>query len=489
MTGKRIMMRKKHTATTARKRFSLLEWARYAFLILSLSWLFLIYTQHSIVTMIRDDYEEKNQRDTASSTSHHAQFNNMTVRLHLGSPSPSEVRCLHTDATNATWPYRSCKFTNLCFDIKEEDFVVFDAPKIATTVSSVSLGGINPRWYTPGPDRGAWKLEWFPRIVQASTVESFYVLDNEKIFVPFHSLAGHNVGHLIWDDFYPIFSLLRIFGLVPKHNKSNLALIRQRIKYDLYANCDIRRNKRIQCKMNFERFLPLMGVDPQTFSTSKQYTFHSVGARQSRYVCAKIGLAGLGMLTDHGNGDHGWNQRTLDHVPHNLGRSSAFYEFRNFVVGNMMAEESRKPDQPPLVVLSQNSSRDWDRRHDFMEQARHLQEKLHHATVELRTLYSMTIPEQVELMSRARVLVTAVGGGSMGANFMPKGATLILYYNPHGGFDFETFRLTNTTARLDWDLLTNAGHLKVHWLPIDNMDAGGGIELLHALIEHELTMR
>lgn len=76
----------------------------------------------------------------------------------------------------------------------------------------------------------------------------------------------------------------------------------------------------------------------------------------------------------------------------------------------------------------------------------------------------------------------------MTATFLPRGASLIVFYNPSGGFDFDAFALNGRAARLDWDLLNNASHLRVHWLPITTMNSPEDLELLLQLVRHELNV-
>jgi hypothetical protein len=347
---------------------------------------------------------------------------------------------------------------------------------------------------------------------------------------------------LLWDDFYPIFSLLRIFNLLPlqgieKENTTQLLPIRQRLSQQLYATCDIRKNKRQQCANNFERFLPLMGVDPAHFSTTKDFQFQEMNQHKSNYVCAKAAVAGLGMLTDHGLRDHGWvieektssasgmSRSLVEEAmpPHNLGRGANFAAFSNFLVHNLLGRVDPMPSlaiptTPLQVTFSILSSRDWDRRLNFTRQVNYLQEHwydedddktmLPPLRVETHALWNMTLKEQVLLARRSHIFVTVCGGGSMTATFLPPFSTLIVYYNPTGGFDFQSYSRTGLAARLDWDLLNNAAHLRVHWLPIPShqqqQQNGGGVdtdmdhlegeeedvdlELLLALIQHEAVI-
>jgi hypothetical protein len=75
----------------------------------------------------------------------------------------------------------------------------------------------------------------------------------------------------------------------------------------------------------------------------------------------------------------------------------------------------------------------------------------------------------------------------MTATFLPRGSSLIVYYNHTGGLDFDTLKSNGSPARLDWDLLNNAAHLRVHWLPItESMNEGSELELFVRLVQHEL---
>jgi hypothetical protein len=483
-------------------------------------------------------------------------FNGVPIAYRKGAPS-SAVHCVGGDSrpTSESWMFRSCQFQHLCMDMETRDYVlVRDAkakhddwlPPVPETDNDsntltdydneygLSLGGINPRWSIgKGFNKGVWKVRWFPKIIDASEVQvqGYYELPVEYVLVPFHSFAAHNVGHLLWDDFYPIFSLLRLFGLVPggdlsksmpkssssksSSSSTRLMLVRQRLgpNRTLYASCDIRGNKRKKCAANFAKFLPLMGVDPASFSTSKDIRLQGQPTAQgqaqtpslkSRYICARTAAAGLGMLTDHGLRDHGWiehNGTELEWVPHNLGRGAGFSQFRDFMIRNQRQQQQQQQQQAvqaaiPRVSFSILSSRDFDRRLNFTRQIDYLQESLPDsvARIEALTLWESTMEEQIQIAAQSNIFVTTCGGASMTATFLPTGATLILFYNPTGGFDFFELEQTGEAsrngraARLDWDLMNHVSHLRVHWLPITSMDSAEDLELLLRLVQHELAI-
>jgi hypothetical protein len=491
-------------------------------------------------------------------------FNGIPVVFQNRGPPISRVNCRmprstatsETTTTTTTtsgeqeqqhWMLRSCRFQNLCFDMQHQDFVVVVTSMNDTTTASssfsVGLGGINPRWDTDGQRR----MEWSPRRVSAGaeSTRGYYQLPTDYTFVPFHSMAAHNVGHLLWDDFYPIFRLLQQWNLIHNHTAAaagvnhhdkpldpyRLLLMRQKlvdsVVAPLYATCDIRRNKRMQCKQNFNNFLSVMGVDASTFSTNRDFQWNtnvttaslalgtngssSNGRHDASLVCASQGVAGLALLTDHGLADHGWEAAAAAAeptttpqimVPHNLGHGRDFFLFREFILTNALGQPHTnyslaQPRKRRRIVFSLESSKDWDRRLNFTQHQAALQAMVDPSRVEVQAhrLWQLSLEDQLQLALTTDVFVTVCGGGSMTATFLPRGATLVVFYNPTGGYDFSQGERTGKPARLDWDLLNNAAsHLRVHWLPITDatrnevvaapMDAD--MELFVQLIRHEL---
>jgi hypothetical protein len=398
------------------------------------------------------------------------------------------------------------------------EYVVFSSDEDGTEQSSfsssmqVALGGINPRWNVgKGFDRGSWKVRWEPQqrlrysnITQRQEhLDYYYALPPDVVLLPFHSMAGHNVGHLLWDDLYALYTLLRIFG----YENYKILPVRQVLKNaTLYANCDIRRNKRLGCRTNFAKFWPVLGVHPDTFSTSKDIHLSiptTTTTTKPVLVCSQTALCGTGLLTDHGLRDHGWDYlkkptTTEGHddallPPHNLGRGRLFYDFRNFMLQNYYADqEPLTMAWPPQITFSLRSSRDWARRLNFTTQISVLESKLSSSSSSIQysvasyDMRELSLTEQMRVAGRSSIFITACGGGSMTATFLPRGATLIIFFDAHGGFDFETMTPNEQPARLDWDLLNNAGHLRVHWLPVNTMDTPDDVQLFKLLIQHEL---
>eukprot|EP00536_Pseudo-nitzschia_multiseries_P014408 jgi/Psemu1/291431/fgenesh1_pg.697_\ len=344
-------------------------------------------------------------------------------------------------------------------------------------------------------------IRWAPRVHDAMPAEKYYELDRDVVMVPFHAMAADNPGHLVWDNFLPLYNLLGIFGLDRNQHNSNSnsknnndffrhLLIRVDTLPPLSATCDLRPKKKEACKRSFQKFLPLMGV-----------------------------VAGMGWLSDHGiRESHGWMMNREKHsldvaLAQNVGRGPQLYAFRNFVLRNMGLEPfpsstitaGDAATQPPItfrIVLNAHSSTYLDRSFGLEEQREALSKAFPATTdgsvstsISTVTLADLPLREQLELISQPTrpnehiIFVSANGGGTMTAFFLPRGSSMILYYNERGGRDyFSNGKNTGGQAMLDWDLMNNLGYVRTHWLPIGSMNEPEGLDALVQLVRHEMDV-
>ena len=422
----------------------------------------------------------------------------------------SSSHCIGDNFGPDAWKYRSCHFQNLCFDLKNQSWVLFTSPEQIQLENSmrdaeltdftpsfsmnttVSIGGINRKW-----SKDIFRMEWFPKLKPIEDIEQsgFYKFVNDVTLVPFHSMAGFNPGHLVWDDFLPIYTLLSMFQLLGK----DLVLMRYKPDFWQWASCDRRWNsgkRKPYCKYMMNKFLPLIGQDLTKMTTQENanVTWINNGGGgdhhpKSNFVCAENGAAGLGMLTDHGQKLHGWEKEDFE-FSHNYGRGAVLYEFRNWMLSNINIAASKPISKAPYkIVFSINSSSTSVRNVQFEEHIKLLRNRLgkkYNIQIVAKQLSSMTLNHQIELISSASIMVTMCGGGAVTGMFLPKGASLLTYFN-------EKERGGNTSPRLDWDLLNNLSYIRVHWLPRPR--AHGSIipreadyEAFISLIDHELDL-
>ncbi|GAX27612.1 hypothetical protein FisN_13Hh299 [Fistulifera solaris] len=476
---------------------------RFCFSFLLLLWLFSVYLQHetvvrqyeqnthSFVVKSPQQQNQPPQEETEATT-----LNGIPVSFRPVTES-STIQCT---GESDDWRFRSCHYTHLCLDTEQHDFVLiyetdaqYQQLLESRNSSTVAIGGINPRWdiRSPGDNpaiKGSDKVAWFPRLVRAET--GVYQLPSAVVLVPFHSMAAHNVGHMLWDDLYPIYRLLQTFDLL----HLQLLLLRYQLPEALYASCDIRRNKRLGCHANFQTFLrPMMGVDPTTFSTTRSIQWTTGQQQRSPLICAANGVAGIGTLTDHGLQDHGWDY--LGHgVPHNFGHARDFWEFGRWAFQHALGPAVLTA-KVPKIVFSLESSKDWDRRLDFVPYREALQAALGDLPIEAHRFWELSVEQQLQLTASTTILIaTCGGGGVLPVTFLPRGSSMIVFYNPAGGYDYATGeKRPDWPVRLDWDLLQHAAaHVKVHWFPIRVADNQLGpvpdedLDLFVKLIRHEL---
>lgn len=265
-------------------------------------------------------------------------------------------------------------------------------------------------------------------------------------------------------------------------------LTRYVLKNDpLWASCDATDDKKTKCASSFAKFLPAMGVDPNAFSSTQDFQLVMNQTKLSKYVCARQGAAGIGMLTDHGVKTHGWESK--DYLStHNTGRGPLLFAFRNFMLQNLNISTRPLCFKPPFkVTFSQLSSESYKRRTDFRIQLEALEKAFWPSKIEAagHVMKNLSISEQVQVASESAIFVTSCGGaGAVTATFLPRGATLIVYYDGKGSVVGN--RKTNKPARLDWDLFNHMSYLRVHWLPVQGMNTPDGLKLLSELIRNEL---
>jgi hypothetical protein len=314
------------------------------------------------------------------------------------------------------WMHRSCHFSLLCLDMVARDYVLFQDPRERTIVrkssrlrptvdvtqtylvdqtpanqypTGVSLGGINLKWTLDG---GIRRLKWYPRIISGPLPPQYYTLPPNVIMVPFHSLAAYNPGHLVLDDFLPVYTLLDMFQLLllpqdhdpheSEQSQPDLLLMRHVLPGErgLWASCDFRKDRSEECNRMHKKFQSLLLRNPHTKITTQQTfefqpirtttassiqqkqqapqlessssSFQSNSLLSSNLICAKDGLAGIGALTDHGTRKiHGWESADYQ-VSHNSGRGGLFWRFRNYMMNNLGIPNDRNNILHPIPTMT-----------------------------------------------------------------------------------------------------------------------------------------
>jgi hypothetical protein len=312
---------------------------------------------------------------------------------------------------------------------------------------------------------------WSPplRTERQQSDDYFYALDSNVVWLPYY---------LLWDYWLPLYNLLDMFQL--------------RDKSPLLTNLDpwcVANSTDLSCYNFTTKFLPLLGVDPVTFAS----TFNSqlglgnrTAAPSSSLVYAQHGLAGIGVLTDHGINKHG--QLLNDYKQaHNVGRGPMFWDFRNFMLGKMGIANRISPFK---ITFSIFSSRNPSRRRSFEKQIQ-LAKQLYQpnnkegVVVQSMLMWKLSLQEQLAVVHDSAVFISVMGGSTSTAMFLQKDTSLILYYN-----DIDDLVKVpgdeQMANQMDWDFWNNASCLRVHWLSILSMDEERDLKAFSRLLQSEM---
>jgi hypothetical protein len=212
----------------------------------------------------------------------------------------------------------------------------------------------------------------------------------------------------------------------------------------------------VKCKLSIRKSIEqLFGISEAMLPALKL----QIPNPQSNYLCSDFSVSGYGWLNDHGFSSHGWVDADMNH-PMNLHRGPEFCLLRSFILRNLHLSDGYKPQEPFIIIFSQESSRDMRRCLSFDDEIQ-IAKKLQRSSGNLISVYSFhhlntTVRTQLDLSSKASIYITASGGGSFPAFFLPRDSVLIIY----GDRDMH----------LDSDLYNNYGQISVHWMSLRYRD-------------------
>jgi hypothetical protein len=416
-------------------------------------------------------------------------FNGKNVRL-VTKPRSSQVHCVGENWEWDSANYRSCNIQHLCVDISERPTpFVLQRSSFDQVLNSTMAGSSHPydlistRLNTQIMVGHSLRLQtgeaWFPSTTTDS-ITSYYDLDPDVVWLPYYAEQpnANNPGHLLWDYFLPLFNLVAMFGLDNKEL--------------LLTNLDqwCIRNTKDPCFNITAKFLPLLGVEPATLfnSYNPQLQLTNGGEPKSKYVCARHGAAGIGMLTDHGYKKHG--QLIDDYkIVQNAGRGPFFWEFRNFMLANMRLDKPTVFERPYQITISINSSTNLSRKRYFSKQVQMLRNSFSAKDVVVRTVNmgKLPLPEQIQIVKQSAIFVSVVGGAASTAMFLERNACLVLLFDDVD--DFVKFGDDpNMPNMMDWDFWNHASYLRVHWLPLSTMGKEADLQVLVQLARNELKI-
>ncbi len=457
--------------------------------------------RNALIRLVHSDLDrmKRKRQDSQTPTKdqpRHGTFNGLDV-VHVPNRLPwSAVHCVGSNFQDDATMYRSCHYDKLCFDMDRKAFVVLSSPQNS---SKYHVSNRNERVMIGHNARLANRdnVSWSPIEISTHGDEvkrkGYYELPANVVWVPFFGETPNilNPGHLLWDYLLPLFTLASMFGLLDAGDNNQNDAAKLLLTNMDHEDCIPERPG--SCFSLISKFLPLMGA-VDSFSHDRNVRFTVTSALQnipkSNLVCGN-GVAGIGMLTDHALQRHGQGSVDYEYVV-NAGRGPSFYNFRNYLLRNIQITDYDPHlwSQFPLhVTVSVNSSQTPSRNRDFHRQIDRLRQELptSEALVQSFVMSELPLNEQIRIATTSVVYMSAIGGATVTATFLPKGASLVLFLN-----DVDQF-VDDDPAKgpvyMDWDFWNNASYLRVHWLPISTMDESADLEVLVKLVGNELGMK
>ena len=168
---------------------------------------------------------------------------------------------------------------------------------------------------------------------------------------------------------------------------------------------------------------------------------------------------------------------------HNYGRGPILFGFRNFILQNMGMDLPNHVNLTPpyQIAFSIHSSSRDHRNLDFASQITALRDLSDQNIVVNSYQFSeLSMEEEIEIIARSSILITACGGGVVSSMFLPRGASLVMYYA-------ETKEHV-ANAKLDFDYMNNMGYVRTHWLPTKRMNEQTSLKTFAQMIQNEIEV-
>jgi hypothetical protein len=463
----------------------------------------------------------------------------------------SSVHCVGENYGVDAWMYRSCEFRHLCFDLDLQELVLFPSEEekrlldllsqrnnrqevtiqsIMSPDTKVALGPIqNLSGDADSTSRSIndqrRHLEWFPTAVDdddptSLTTNGYYELPENVVLVPFYSTttttttpsefdstSTNTQQHWVWQNLLSIFTLLSIFDL----QDQQLALIdfNDHPECPPFASPD--GSSAEPCHQILSQMLAAMGVRPNQYRSKQSSTVQlrnpqGTVKRQSNFVCARTGAAGLGMIANLAPKPAQVAEEWL--WTHTAGRGATLREFRNYMARHLgvsipstaaAGSGSSGADAPVKITFFEQGpkegvledgtkqSRELEST-NFQESYKQVRAGLSEQEVSVEWFHTSTLDfaSQASKAAESAIFITFCGEGTVAATFLPRGASLIVYCD--GGDGGENDRNTRWSKRLDWRVLNNAAYFRTHWLPLQSIRTTEGVAALVRLVQSELDL-
>lgn len=415
---------------------------------------------------------------------------NKTVETFIGVPvsyrnsTPffsSNVHCVGENFDwNTSWMHRSCRFRNLCYDIKSKEFLVFLSPEeielqeLLNSLSNkydeetISISSntrdhhfVGIKKLSVGTVRDPSIVDpWFPTVVKDEVKRNqylssgFYQLPENTILFPVLLSSKRSV---VWEDFFSIYTALSMFGFEDKR----LVLINQDRDFEIASI--------------LMSFFGIQSSDVgHVLGNSPPSVFHEKGKHvRSNLVCAMHGMAGLGTLAQL----HLEKKSVLDYedqiLTQSINHGATMYSFRDFIFNNMDMTHDISKSSMASTKLKITIAFDGSLNDDWHESLRlNLEQREAFADFAVQKIdINKQLRNLLELAATSMAYVSQPGSDTLlaAATCLPRGSILIVLDDR----DPTVNESTDGTQELGRTYLEKASYFNLHWIHKSPQDKTG----------------
>ena len=308
---------------------------------------------------------------------------------------------------------RSCRWQNLCYRPSTDRWLFYQDPASKGSWPVVLMDhGVVQTSFPPhflnlrsmgiASDAQYWAPEQVFAAIPAEAAVPRVHADRADVYLLYHPHYPSNIGHVIGDDFFPLFNLQQSFGMLS--NDAQLLLSRDCERIFLPGAP----KKAEACHRFMGMLTPGMTGRPWLAATQPD-------------LAEKLGMkAGTDLLCFEnvlaGSGPWGFQQ--------SLGKAAAWWQYHAFYLSNLGLSPSHTPRRHRITVSVKDGKRSIYNNGDMVA---HLQAAFPQHQVEAVELYELGgWRQELSYLLDTTVLITPCGGVSMSAMFLPHGSALVV---------------------------------------------------------------
>ena len=358
-------------------------------------------------------------------------------------------QCVGSMPIDESFKYRSCHFKRVCYDGNEENIVTYHASnneriqyadEITTSTMEIAFDSIM-KPYTPKIVRKPWLIE--------ANGRNITWVNSTVVTVLSDFWRAGCWGHLLMDNFFPMFRLMKIFGLSEDETSLN--------PLSINPVCDPKNCGWLQGPYFSPDWISLF---TKRNELKKFREFYEVELRNDGIVCFENFFTGLSFLSDHGldTSVHGRNKKSPEWPAFGIG--NLYWEFRGYTMklANLLPEKTDEIKRD-LVILQRGKKANFVgtvNYDEIMEKLFQKLPKIENTTSEI-SLELLSPKEQMQFMSESKVVLSISGQTAFGGLWLPRGGSLIVI-------------MRERDEMLDITLLKNLGYINVEYFNIGEDD-------------------